>query len=729
MATLNFTAIGTAIGGPLGGAIGGLLGSQIDRAIVGGGRREGPRLKELGVSTSSYGSPIPRHHGRIRTPGSIVWSTDLVERKEIGGGGKGRPSVTSYSYSVSFAVALSSRPIADLGRIWADGNLLRGAAGDLKAGGELRLYTGHGDQPLDPLIASAEPMCPAFRGLAYCVFESLELADFGNRIPALTFEVIADDEPVTMDALVEPLPQPVTIARPLNRLQGFSYEGGPLSQALATLDQLYPLACDAGGESLTIGAADDLTAALSMLPEPAAAAQDGESFATATGEARRRQAEASEVPDALRYYDIARDYQPGMQRADGRARPGRSRVMEFPGALEAADARSLTNAAAARAGWARDTVAWRMAELDPDIAPGKIVRLPGRDGVWLVDAWEWRDNGIELELRRLPHGSARQPAADPGAVLSPPDLPAAPTALVAYELPWDGTGSAETRLPYAAVSSASAGWRGAALYLEQGTALVPIGPSGRRRSVIGTTATALPPSGGSLVDRRTSFEVTLISADFALDSTDLGGFASGANVALVGGEVLQFLDAELVGDARWRLTGLLRGRGGTEAASLQGVPAGAAFVLLDDAPIALDPAKVGEGESITIAALGLADPEPVYAPLQNAGIARRPLTPVHGRAMMRVGGGLRLEWCRRSRGSWLWLDGVDAPLNEEAEAYAVGIGDVDAPDLRWQTTAPLLELDAASWSSIRSAHAGKPVWVRQIGTAAASLPLLLMTIA
>jgi hypothetical protein len=728
MATLIFTAIGTAVGGPLGGAIGGLLGSQIDHAIAGGGRREGPRLKELGVSTSSYGAPIARHHGRIRTPGTILWSTDLVEHTERSGGGKGRPSVTSYSYSASFAVALSSRPIVRLGRIWADGNLLRGAAGDLKAGGELRIYSGHGDQPLDPLIGSAEPRCPAFRGLAYCVFEALDLSDFGNRIPALTFEVIADEDAVTIEALLEPLPQPVASARPLDRLQGFSNEGGPLSQALASVDQLYPLACDAGGAGLTIGAADAVAAVLPTLPEPAAAG-DGESFAAATGEVRRRRADASEIPDALRYYDVARDYQPGMQRADGRARPGRSRVIEFPGALDAGDARSLTNAAAARAGWARGTVAWRMAELDPAIAPGKVVRLPGRDGHWLVDGWEWRDHGIELELRRLPRGAARQPAADPGVALSPPDVLATPTALVAYELPWDGAGGLETRVPYAAASSASAGWRGAALYVEQAGALVPIGPSGRRRSVTGATTTALPASAGLLLDRRAVLEVALVSGDFALDSTDLAGIANGANMALVGGEVLQFLQAEQVGDARWRLTGLLRGRGGTESAAMQGVAVGAAFVLLDDGPVALDPAKVGEGDATTIAAIGLADSEPVYAALQNKGIARRPLIPVHGRAAAGPDGSLRIDWCRRSRGSWRWLDGVDAPLNEQAEAYLVGIGDPGAPDLQWPSAAPSLEIDASSWAAIRSARAGKPLWVRQIGAVSASPPLLLMTIA
>jgi hypothetical protein len=727
MATLVLTAVGTALGGPLGGAIGGLIGNQIDRAVIGGPHREGPRLKELGVSTSSYGTPIPRHHGRMRVAGTIVWATDLGEHKESNGGGKGSPSVTSYSYSASFAVALSSRPIVGLGRIWADGNLLRGAAGDLKAGGTLRLYTGHGDQPFDPLIASAEPTCPAFRGLAYCVFESLDLADFGNRIPALTFEVIADDGEVTLEALLDPLAEPLALARPLDGLQGFSNEGGPLSQTLGSIDQLYPIACDAGGESLSLGAADSVPTDVPTLPEPAAAADDGQSFAAATGTVSRRQPDASEIPDCLRYYDIARDYQPGMQRADGRARPGRSMVIEFPGALDAAKARALTNAAAARASWARETVAWRMAELDPAIGPGTIVRLPNRDGLWLIDSWEWRNQGIELELRRLPRGPARQPAADPGTSLSQPDDIAAPTELFAYELPWDGTGGADTRLPFAAVSSASAGWRGAALYVQQGDALLPLGPSGRRRSVIGTTATALPPSACLLFDRNVSFEVDLASQDFVLDPANVEAIAGGANTALVGGEVLQFLNAEQLGGARWRLSGLLRGRGGPEPAATVGCPAGTPFALLDSTPVALDPAKLGDGT--TLAAIGLADPAPVYAPLANAGLTRRPLAPVHGSARLQEDGSLALAWCRRSRGSWLWLDGIDVALNEQSESYWVGIGDSDAPEIRWQVGAPLVAIAAATWATTRAAHAGKPLWVRQIGTAALSPPLLLTMIA
>ena len=117
MATLILSAVGTAIGGPIGGTIGTLIGSQIDAEIFKPKGREGPRLKELSVTTSSYGTPIARHFGTMRAAGTIVWATDLKESSEKVGGGKGQPSTTTYSYSSSFAVALSSRPIRRLKRV------------------------------------------------------------------------------------------------------------------------------------------------------------------------------------------------------------------------------------------------------------------------------------------------------------------------------------------------------------------------------------------------------------------------------------------------------------------------------------------------------------------------------------------------------------------------------------------------------------------------------------
>jgi hypothetical protein len=726
MATLVFTALGNAIGGPIGAAFGSVIGSQIDRAILGGARREGPRLKELAVTTASYGTPLPRHYGTMRAPGTIIWATDLVESRETSGG-KGRPSTTTYSYAASFAVALASRPIRGVGRIWADGNLLRGAAGDLKVGGALRIHLGHGDQPADPLIASAQGgACPAFRGLAYCVFESLELADFGNRIPTLSFEIVADEGELTLARLVEPLGPAVEADAALPGLAGFTDEGGPLAATLATVAQVYPLTCDAGGTHMTLGVGDAIPAEPAVLPEAAVDPGD-DAFGGIAGQTGRRRPDARAIPDGLRYYDPARDYQIGLQRADGRARPGRSSVLDFPGALAAATARYLANAAAERASWARETLAWRVAELDPSLSAGAVVRVPGHSGHWRVEAWEWRETGIELELGRLPRGPARQTPADSGQALPAPDLIATPTALSAFETPWDGLGEGHARRVHAALSSASAGWTGAALYAELAEGLVPLGASGSRRSALGQTVSILPPSPALRLDRAASVDVELVSADFVLANATPETLASGANRALIGNEVVQFVEASALGGTLWRLRGLLRGRGGTEAAAQTAQPAGAPFAMLDADLIALDPAKLGAATSV--AAIGLADSEAVHAAIRNPGLSVRPLCPVHPRIAPAEDGGLVLAWTRRARGAWSWLDAIETPLNEQAEDYLVGLGDTANPDLRWQTAQPQLALPAALMAELAAEHPGKPLWVRQVGSLAVSDALLLTVIA
>ena len=76
-------------------------------------------------------------------------------------------------------------------------------------------------------------------------------------------------------------------------------------------------------------------------------------------------------PEVLRYYDIERDYQPGLQRATGRTAPGQPRTVELPAALTAANARVLAERMAHRAGWARETLAGAPALLIPRSAPAR----------------------------------------------------------------------------------------------------------------------------------------------------------------------------------------------------------------------------------------------------------------------------------------------------------------------------------------------------------------------
>lgn len=720
MATLVFSALGSALGGPLGGALGGLVGRSVDQALFAPGGRQGPRLNDLRVTTSSYGAVIPQHYGAIRASGTIIWSTDLIERSEKRGGGKGAPSLRVYSYSASFAVALSSRPIRGVGRIWADGTLLRGSDGDLKVGGAIRVYSGHGDHVADPLIASDQGAhAPAFRGLAYIVFEELDLADFGNRIPALTFEIFADEGEVDLAPLLGQLDMPVAASLPMPGLAGLTCEEAPAA-TLAMLNAVYPLAYASNGQMLKIWPAADSPEAPPLLPEAASSSTEGD-FGQMDGRRQQRQADERAVPTALRYYDVARDYLVGMQRTDGRARTGQERAINLPGALAGNEARSLINAAAQRAGYARETLSWRMAMLDPALGPGVVVRAPGHAGYWRITSWEWRDHGVELQLTRLPHGVSHQIATDSGTAQIPPDLPSGPTILRVFGIPWDGQGHGGTSQVYAALSSAGAGWKGAALHTERAGTLLPLG-SGRQRARMGHCVSPLPASAALLLERGSEITIQLAAHDLGLDDATPEAIAYGANRLLIGAEILQFMQATALGGGQWRLQGLLRGRAGTEAAARIGHPAGEQVTLLDDTLIPLDAALIADGEAMVLAT-GPGDISPVAATPENSRISLQPLVPVHPRADRLADGAMVLRWCRRARGAWVWQDGVDAPLGEQAETYRVGVGSPDAPLQLWDVAEPRLELSAPIMAGLLADHLGEPIWVRQIGDQAISDPL------
>jgi hypothetical protein len=192
----GFSFLGvTVTGAEIGGALGTFIGSEIDSALMPGQHinRRGPRISDVNIQASTEGAAVPRLYGRCRAAGQLLWATRFKETvtTKTSGGGKGiggGPTVTEtdYTYSISFAVGLCAGAITSIGRVWADGNLI-----DLSQF-TTRLYTGTETQDADPLIEEIEGAgnTPAYRGLAYIVFEDMPLANFGNRIPQLSFEVV-----------------------------------------------------------------------------------------------------------------------------------------------------------------------------------------------------------------------------------------------------------------------------------------------------------------------------------------------------------------------------------------------------------------------------------------------------------------------------------------------------------------------------------------------------------
>jgi hypothetical protein len=171
--------------------------------------QQGPRLGDLKVQASTYGNAIPIVYGSMRLAGNMIWSTPILETahvtsQESGGkgfGGSQTVNSTTYTYSQSFAIALCEGEIIGVRKIWANGEIIYNVANDadidtLAASNAnvagIRFYTGSETQQPDALIQADVGLanCPAYRGLAYVIFEDLQLADYGNRTPNLEFEVV-----------------------------------------------------------------------------------------------------------------------------------------------------------------------------------------------------------------------------------------------------------------------------------------------------------------------------------------------------------------------------------------------------------------------------------------------------------------------------------------------------------------------------------------------------------
>jgi len=204
--TVLFPGAGTVLGMSAAGwgfMAGSMLGSMWVMSHQPAQNSQGPRLSDMRVSSggSGYGTGIPKTYGSPRVSGVIIWASDLIETANTQTAGNkktGKQSYTSYSYSVDCAVGICEGPIVGLRRIWANGKLIYDITGNgpvvdnaiIPLSG-MTFYLGTEAQTANSVMQSrlGATNTPAYRGLAYAVFENIQLKDFGNRPPKFDFEL------------------------------------------------------------------------------------------------------------------------------------------------------------------------------------------------------------------------------------------------------------------------------------------------------------------------------------------------------------------------------------------------------------------------------------------------------------------------------------------------------------------------------------------------------------
>lgn len=247
---------------------------------------------------------------------------------------------------------------------------------------------------------------------------------------------------------------------------------------------------------------------------------------------------------------------------------------------------------------ANGEVTWRVTDEHIDLVPTDCVGLSWAGQLWRARIVQIEADPGELKLKmKLDRQSAY--TANLTAIPIPP-APTPPqtgivsdTVLAIMDLP-ALTDNADTLHYYAAMCGKTDSWAGAQLQqsLDEGATFTAVGESSLN-SIIGTLGNSIQAGGEWYTDTFNEVVVTLYTSDTLESISDdeflRGGGAFALSYKMDGWEhpqweVMQFRDAEQIGEKTWKLTTLHRGQKGTIPVPHK---AGDTFVLLDSSILRL----------------------------------------------------------------------------------------------------------------------------------------------
>ena len=147
-----------------------------------------PHPDDIRMQTSEYATAIPVLFGTQTIGGNIIWCDG--------------PSFDGVHNIITFAVAICAGPISHVSKITFDGkevNVLDHCV-------SYTVHLGTETETVDPIIEAVEAVgnTPAFRGLAYVVFESLNTDDYNQSIPTINFTTTGAGSEIEDNRLIAP---------------------------------------------------------------------------------------------------------------------------------------------------------------------------------------------------------------------------------------------------------------------------------------------------------------------------------------------------------------------------------------------------------------------------------------------------------------------------------------------------------------------------------------------
>lgn len=217
-------------------------------------------------------------------------------------------------------------------------------------------------------------------------------------------------------------------------------------------------------------------------------------------------------------------------------------------------------------------------------------------------------------------------------------------------------------------------WPGGVLLRDNGSGGRDVMLSHNVAAVMGTAISVLPPAPeGNVFDYVSHVDLVLLGSA-SVSNVSNADLLRGANAALLGNEIIQFGDVEILSDQQVRVSRLLRARLGTQWAT--GTHAASEpFVLLNESlrTVPLSSQDIGQTIGWHMVTVGLTELEATAQPALYQARALMPYAPVHVMARQLSSGDIVCQWKRCTRGQGEWRDGVDVPLNEASERYGLEV--------------------------------------------------------
>jgi len=210
-AELILGAAGAGLGAAIPG-VGSQLGFSIGVTLAGIlfppdlGTVENGKLNDIRLQTSTVGAPIPKVWGRDRLSGNIIDASSVKEHVVVtyqggGGSGGGGQQTETFHYNQDFAILICEGPVNIL-RIFANKEVIY----DNTTGtpvwsskvdtANFNIYSGTTSQTPDWILEAIHGVgnVPAYKGWAYIVVKDFNLDPFGGSPPNFEFDIESSDD-------------------------------------------------------------------------------------------------------------------------------------------------------------------------------------------------------------------------------------------------------------------------------------------------------------------------------------------------------------------------------------------------------------------------------------------------------------------------------------------------------------------------------------------------------